>query len=97
SSWGVKTFWAGPVMREFPRPSRDLRRPSVVDDRDVEAALRELRLHPAELVGVVVRPEAHTIADAPVRQRSLLHARLPPGQREARAQILGIGRRRERS
>src|SRR4029078_13365456 len=57
--------------------------PSIVDHRDVEAALGELRFHPRQLVVVVVGAEAHAIAHALVGQRAFLHARLPGGERES--------------
>src|SRR4029453_9885223 len=68
---------------------------SELDHRDIEALLGQFVLDPVELVGVVIGPQAHAIADALVRQHALLHLRLPAGERELCFQVLRIGLRCE--
>ena len=59
---GLTGRWAHAAALE----SANAARPSVFDDGDVEAAPREVGLHARELVGIVVRAEAHAVADAPL-------------------------------
>src|SRR6478609_11277190 len=94
----VERRWYRRTCREFRASGlQPAERRSIADDRYVEAALRELALHPSELILVVVGSETNAITDALVRQRAFLNRRFPAGKRESRAEVLGVRRRRERA
>src|SRR5258708_2916146 len=93
--WGIDAGWSDRARTSSPtRPCTQL---SELDHRDIEAILREIVANTVQLVGVVIGPEPDPIADALIRQCSLLYVCLPAGECEPGLQVLGIGLGSERA
>src|SRR5262245_2079963 len=79
----MKAPWAGSILDS--------------DQRGVDSVLGEGRPDAIDFIQLCKRAEANPVPDSPVGQVRRLHARDQPGEREARLQVVGVGRVLERA